>query len=418
MEQIFLTEIEIKKVRHLEGISIPLDKEKRKHLILTGKNGSGKTSVLEALVNFFSYVVSDNYHSIQDINKDYQKCNKYLEIVKKEYKESKINEKYELINMIEKDINSLKKEFEIWNSSAIANINSISLLQNKFKKGDFIFAYYKDERDFKVEEYRNIEKIKFQDKYGINDNPGAKLTKYLVDLKATQAFTKDKEKSEKIGRWFQAFESILKMIFDDKDLELKFNDETFQFSICESNRETFDFNTLSRGYAAVLDIINDLIMRMEANSGLRTEFDMQGIVLIDEIGTHLHLELQKKILPILTTLFPNIQFIITTHSPFILSSLDHAVIYDLENKTLVENGLKNLPYEGIVEGYFHVDKLSKELREKFERYKILVSKEELSDEEYEEIDRLEFYLDEIPDYLAKELTAEYSRLKLEFSNRG
>lgn len=418
MEQIFLTEIEIKKVRHLEGISIPLDKEKRKHLILTGKNGSGKTSVLEALVNFFSYVVSDNYHSIQDINKDYQKCNKYLEIVKKEYKESKINEKYELINMIEKDINSLKKEFEIWNSSAIANINSISLLQNKFKKGDFIFAYYKDERDFKVEEYRNIEKIKFQDKYGINDNPGAKLTKYLVDLKATQAFTKDKEKSEKIGRWFQAFESILKIIFDDKDLELKFNDETFQFSICESNRETFDFNTLSRGYAAVLDIINDLIMRMEANSGLRTEFDMQGIVLIDEIETHLHLELQKKILPILTTLFPNIQFIITTHSPFILSSLDHAVIYDLENKTLVENGLKNLPYEGIVEGYFHVDKLSKELREKFERYKILVSKEELSDEEYEEIDRLEFYLDEIPDYLAKELTAEYSRLKLEFSNRG
>lgn len=74
--------------------------------------------------------------------------------------------------------------------------------------------------------------------------------------------------------------------------------------------------------------------------------------------------------------------------------------------------MKNLPYEGIVEGYFKVDVLSKELREKFERYKVLVSKEELSDEEYEEIDRLEYYLDEIPDYLAQELTAEYSRMKL------
>lgn len=42
----------------------------------------------------------------------------------------------------------------------------------------------------------------------------------------------------------------------------------------------------------------------------------------------------------------------------------------------------------------------------------------MSDKEYEEIDKLEFYLDEIPDYLAKELTSEYSRLKLEFSNRG
>ena len=145
---------------------------------------------------------------------------------------------------------------------------------------------------------------------------------------------------------------------------------------------------------------------------------MEGVVLVDEIETHLHLELQKKILPILTTLFPNIQFIITTHSPFILNSLNNTVIYDLENKMLVENGMKNLPYEGIVEGYFKADRLSEELREKFSRYKELVSKDELTDEEYEEIDGLEYYLDEIPDYLAKELTAEYSRLKLEFSNRG
>ncbi len=50
MEQTFFTSINIEKVRHLENISIPLDKEKRKHLILTGKNGSGKTSVLEAIV--------------------------------------------------------------------------------------------------------------------------------------------------------------------------------------------------------------------------------------------------------------------------------------------------------------------------------------------------------------------------------
>ena len=99
--------------------------------------------------------------------------------------------------------------------------------------------------------------------------------------------------------------------------------------------------------------------------------------------------------------------------------MDNAVIYDLENKTLVKSGLKNLPYEGIVEGYFKADILSEELREKFEKYKeFSMYKDELSDEEYEEIDKLEFYLDEIPDYLAKELTSEYSRLKLEFSNRG
>lgn len=384
-------------------------------MILTGKNGSGKTSLLEALVKYFVYITSDGYYPIEQVNGSYEKYKEELSDLKKQ-KDS--DEKFMKINSIEKSMVTWKKDFDIWNNGVIANINSISFLQNKFKQGNFILAYYEAEREFQVEEYKNIEKIQFKDKYSINDNAGVKLTKYLVDLKATQAFTKDKEKSEKIDKWFQAFEDILKKIFEDKNLQLNFNDETFQFSICETDREPFDFNTMSSGYAAIFEIINDLIIRMEAQSGLRTEFDMEGVVLVDEIETHLHLDLQKKILPILTTLFPNIQFIITTHSPFILSSVDNAVIYDLQNRTLVENGLENLPYEGIVEGYFNADTLSAELRGKFERYKDLVSKDELSDEEYEEIDKLEFYLDEIPDYLAKELTSEYSRLKLEFSNRG
>ena len=415
MEQTFLTDIEIKKVRHLENISIPLGKEQRKHLILTGKNGSGKTSLLEALVKYFLYITSQGYYSIEKVNSSYEKYNGQLNALK-EQKDS--DEKFMNINEIENSMNTWKEDFDIWNNSVIANINSISFLQNKFKRGNFILAYYRDERELQVEKYKNIEKVQFEDKYNINDNPGAKLTKYLVDLKATQAFTKEKEKFARIEDWFRRFEEILKRIFDDSNLKLQFNDETFQFSIQEPGREAFDFNTMSRGYAAVFDIISDLVMRMEAQSGLRTEFDMEGVVLVDEIETHLHLELQKEILPILTILFPNIQFVVTTHSPFILSSLDNAVIYDLENKTLVENGLMNLPYQGIVEGYFKADALSKELRGKYEKYKILVSKEELSDEEYEEIDKLEFYLDEIPDYLAKELTSEYSRLKLEFSNRG
>ena len=419
MEQTFLTDMEIKKVRHLENISIPFDRDKRKHLILTGKNGSGKTSVLEAVVKYIQSFLGEHGTSLDHAEMMYNRTLNEINnfnLLKDSEEDSEENRK---------KIFSAKENFDFWerelknlDSGVTLKSTSNAMLKEKYQNGDFIFAYYKAEREFQVEEYKNIEKIELQDKYSIAENPGTKFTKYLVDLKATQAFTKDKEKSQKIDKWFHAFENILKKFFEDENLQLKFNDETFQFSICETGREPFDFNTMSSGYAAIFEIINDLIIRMESKSGLRTEFDMEGIVLVDEIETHLHLELQKKILPILTTLFPNIQFIITTHSPFILSSLDDTVIYDLENRTLVENGLKNLPYEGIVEGYFNADKLSEELREKYERYKVLVSKDELSDEEYEEIDKLEFYLDEIPDYLAKELTAEYSRLKLEFLNRG
>ena len=66
MEQTFFTGVNIEKVRHLENISIPLDKGKRKHLILTGKNGSGKTSVLEAMVKYLEYIVSPNGYSLEE----------------------------------------------------------------------------------------------------------------------------------------------------------------------------------------------------------------------------------------------------------------------------------------------------------------------------------------------------------------
>ena len=79
--------------------------------------------------------------------------------------------------------------------------------------------------------------------------------------------------------------------------------------------------------------------------------------------------------------------------------------------------MDDVPYEGVVEGYFRVDKLSDTLKVKFETYKNLVVKENLSDDELGEIAELELYLDEIPDYLAIGIATEYKRMKLEFMNR-
>ena len=163
----------------------------------------------------------------------------------------------------------------------------------------------------------------------------------------------------------------------------------------------------------------DLIMRMEKHTGDVFKFDLPGIVLIDEIETHLHIELQRMILPFLTTLFPNIQFIVSTHSPMILQSIENVVIYDLENKVLVNQpqGLTDVPYNGIVESYFNTDKLSAALREKYNRFKELVGKEVITDDDITEIAELEIFLDEIPDYLAWGIATEYKRLKSEFESR-
>lgn len=410
MEQTFLTSVDIVKVRHLKNITIPLSTEKRKNLILTGKNGSGKTSVLDSLAAFFGFLVGSAFYSKEELQQNIDDNKKLLPIGKTEEDKRKTEERNRFIAMWE-------EKMRHWTDGAVTSCNSFATLREKYADGQFILAYYKADRLSKVEISSTIESIQLKDKYNLGETPGTKLVKYMVGMKATQAFAlqkKDEGRAAEIEEWFSRFEGILKKVFDDSSLRLDFNIDNFQFHILQDNREPFDFNTMSSGYSAVFDIINDLMMRMERKKNYSTE----GIVLIDEIETHLHLELQRVILPFLTELFPNIQFIVTTHSPFVLNSIDNAVIYDLETQKLVNDGLANYPYDGIVEGYFHADKLSSDLRAKVIRYKELVGKLELTDEDYAEIVELEQDLDEIPDYLSPEIASEYRRLKLEFSNRG
>ena len=375
MERVYITKLTIDKVRHLKDISIPLSENQIKHLILTGKNGSGKTSVVEALARYLDKIFTGERENA------FRNCQKELDI--------KLNNK----------------------------IESIPELADKYH---YILAYYDAARVFQAEQPRQIEKVKLQDYYGLTEFPRKEFVKYLLDLKMTEALARNNNKTEKadeIQTWFAKLEQLLKQIFDDKTVELEFDEETFEFHILQHGKEPFDFNTLSSGYQAVLDIILDIIMRMQNQTQRSFDFNLPGIVLIDEIETHLHLELQKNIMPFLTAIFPNIQFIVTSHSPFILNSIRNVVIYDLEKNLLVENGLDNVPYDGIVEGYFGADKLSDALKQKFERYKTLVKKKCLSDEELNEIAELELYLDDIPDYLALGISTEYQELKLEFMNR-
>ena len=128
-------------------------------------------------------------------------------------------------------------------------------------------------------------------------------------------------------------------------------------------------------------------------------------------------ELQRRVLRTLTELFPNIQFIVTTHSPFVLNSIDKATVYDLENHTLIENGLSDASYSGIVEGYFKQDELSQTLRQKIESYRSLSQKNELTDDDYVQLAMLETSLEEIPDYIDIGIATEFKKLKTEFQQR-
>ena len=410
---IYITDIQVNKVRHLQNLDIPLSKDERKHLILTGKNGCGKTSLLDALAVFLNSVTtSDNPMFAVENEKQAEKNLQYS--INSGADEHQIKENNRLVSYFTDLVSKTSAGIMLDASESLYNIRPA------FEDGKFVVAYYRADRVFTALVPQHVEKVNLKKGYTISDNPSSVLIKYLLDLKMTQALAMSNnktEKAERIGTWFERFQNLLKSIFENDTLKLIFDEDTFKFSIQMSGREPFDFNTMSSGYAAVLDIVVDLIIRMENQTDKIFDFTVPGIVLIDEVETHLHLKLQKKILGLLTGIFPNIQFIMSTHSPFIVNSLEDAVIYDLEKHILIKDGLANIPYDGIVEGYFDSDIMSDSLKEKFEEYKEISRHKKLTDDDFGRIAELEMYLDEIPDYLALEITTEYQRIKQQLRSR-
>ena len=286
-------------------------------------------------------------------------------------------------------------------------------IYNAYNKGEFVLAFFPADRALKVEYTSSISDVKFEKKHTIEENLSSSFLKYLVHLKTKHAFAivqgKDKQ-AEEIQQWFNKFEKLIRRIMNDESIRLEFDYDRLEFMIRSGEDSCFDFNTLSSGYSSVMYIVIELMMRIEKSK--RPFYEIQGIVIIDEIETHLHLEMQRNIMGFLTTMFPKIQFIISTHSPFILNSASNAVVYDLENKLLVKDGLNDLPYGGIVEGYFKVDTLSEKLRKTFDRYKELAKKGKRDANDYREMAELELYLDKIPAYLALDVSTEYKGIKL------
>ncbi len=82
------------------------------------------------------------------------------------------------------------------------------------------------------------------------------------------------------------------------------------------NPQAVDFEHLPSGTRNFAALILDLLLRFtEQQEGVSDISDYVGIVLIDEIDLHLHPKMQKEIIIQLSQTFPNIQFIVTTHSP-------------------------------------------------------------------------------------------------------
>jgi predicted ATP-binding protein involved in virulence len=101
--------------------------------------------------------------------------------------------------------------------------------------------------------------------------------------------------------------------------------------VIKTDNEISDFDVLPDGLRSMISWMGDLLMRLDM---LKWEndtpiFERNIILFLDEIEVHLHPSWQRKILPVIQKLFKNAQIFLTTHSPFIVNSVDGAWIHEL-----------------------------------------------------------------------------------------
>lgn len=162
-------------------------------------------------------------------------------------------------------------------------------------------------------------------------------------------------------------EAILKIMDNDfSDIKIKIDNEDAQMVAVKHHTE-LSIAQLSEGEKCVLAMTGDLARKLAiANPGRENPLEGEGVVLIDEVDLHLHPSWQGRMMPLLFRTFPNIQFIVTTHSPKVLSEIkDEANIFEIHQDGNAINVRKQNPMNGwdinhIMSDFMHTDILNEE----------------------------------------------------------
>ena len=322
--------------RGFEKIEIDFDKNLN---VFIGKNGSGKSSVLDAIANNLEYITKSV--DKESVNQKFNFWPNSTDLKK--------SQSQGFIRLIVEDNNQdfeqsmylNKSQSKPWNSSSIQNISEYinKFIKNKSKSLP-VFLHIRSTRN---KDEQNEIVYKYESRLECYNNAFSFFNAHFNEFTKWFENLENHENAERlkpgnlnfrlsqlklvrlaISTFFENLENI-EISEPSINREEKISNEFKQIKggpqlIIKKGNVFFNLDQLSDGEQYLITIVAD-IARRACLAALEDGLNASGVVLIDEIEIHLHPRWQRKVLPALINTFPNIQFITSTHSPQVLSGV-------------------------------------------------------------------------------------------------
>lgn len=217
-----------------------------------------------------------------------------------------------------------------------------------------------------------------------NDNNRSIIVAHLAGLTA-----KERVLEKNTDNQLQSVKSAISYFLDT--IENVWIDRSLQppVMMVEKDGKDLNINQLSQGEKSLLALVGDIARRLAIlNPSLDDPLQGEGVIMIDEVDLHLHPKWQHDLIDKLVRTFPNVQFILTTHSPLIVSDRADILVYLLDDGNLrcIDN-IYGEDANTLLNDIFYVPPRTPEVEETFNAIRRAISNKELNnaDEQIQKI---------------------------------